>query len=295
MMPPPETAALRASQPADLPPRAELADVPFFPQTPYQCGPAALATVLRSAGFDATPEQLAESVFLPSREGSLQTEMLAGARRSGAWALRLPPQLADVLREVQRGTPVIVLQNLGLSFAPRWHYAVVVGYDLERDEIVLRSGTTKREVLGLATFEYTWARGGRWAMVTARPGQLPATVLEADAVQGAIGLERVAPPAQSAAAYRSVLRRWPGNGVAAIGLGNALQAAGDLEGAAGIFEHTALRSGSAVAWNNLAAVLLAQGHRDAAQRAARRAVESSQAHEPQWLPQARETLESTLR
>ncbi|HHK0959736.1 TPA: hypothetical protein ACQQQD_006485, partial [Pseudomonas aeruginosa] len=35
---PPESAA--------LPARVELRDVPFFPQEAYQCGPAALATML---------------------------------------------------------------------------------------------------------------------------------------------------------------------------------------------------------------------------------------------------------
>lgn len=295
VFPPAQTAALRVTRPADLEVRAERAEVPFFPQTPYHCGPAALATVLPSAGFDSTPEQLAQAVFLPSREGTLQTEMLSGARRVGALALRLPPQLTDVLREVQRGTPVIVLQNLGLSFAPRWHYAVVVGYDLPRDEVVLRSGTTEREVLSLATFEYTWARGGRWAMVVMRPGQLPATVLEADAVQAAVGFERVALPTQAAMVYDSVLQRWPDSRVAAIGLGNALQAAGDLDGAARAFEGAAQRHGGVVAWNNLATVLLMQGRREAAQQAARRAVESAQATELQWLPEALDTLASTRR
>ena len=43
---PSETAALHAAAPNDLPRRTELREVPFFPQTPYHCGPAALATVL---------------------------------------------------------------------------------------------------------------------------------------------------------------------------------------------------------------------------------------------------------
>ena len=33
---------------------------PFYPQTEYHCGPAALATVLRFRGADVTPEALAE-------------------------------------------------------------------------------------------------------------------------------------------------------------------------------------------------------------------------------------------
>lgn len=38
------------------------------------------------------------------------------------------------------GHPVVVLQNLRLGRAARWHHAVAVGYDLRRHEVVLRSG-----------------------------------------------------------------------------------------------------------------------------------------------------------
>ena len=41
----PQTAQL-VQDPGDLPPRAEAAEVPFFAQERYYCGPAALAMVL---------------------------------------------------------------------------------------------------------------------------------------------------------------------------------------------------------------------------------------------------------
>ena len=37
----PQTIALRSAWPADVPQMAELRTVPFFPQSEYQCGPAA--------------------------------------------------------------------------------------------------------------------------------------------------------------------------------------------------------------------------------------------------------------
>ena len=172
-LPPSQTRALLTQAPASLPLRVERETVPFFSQTPYHCGPAALATVLVDAGLAASPEALADAVFLPAREGSLQTEMLAGARRQGALAYRVPGELNVLLNEVAAGHAVVVLQNLGLALAPRWHYAVLVGYDLERREVVLRSGTTRRELMGLATFEHTWARGGHWAFVALPPGRWP--------------------------------------------------------------------------------------------------------------------------
>ena len=286
----PQTAALNAAAPAGLPLRAELVATPFFPQTRFHCGPAALATVLEHAGLRANPEALADAVFLPAREGALQTEMLAAARRQGALAVPLPPTLDALLREVAAGHSVVILQNLGLAFATRWHYAVLVGYDLAQGELVLRSGTTEREVMPFTLFERTWARGGHWAFVALPPGRLPATAREADAVQAAIGFERVATPAQALRAYDSLLERWPDNLLAGLGQGNARFADGDVAGAALAFERGALRHDSAAAWINLAQVRRQLGQHDGALEAARRAVLRASAAEPQWLDTAQQTL-----
>ena len=269
----PQSAALLANPPAALPPRVELSAVPFHPQEDYQCGPAALATTLAHAGVQVTPEELVSQVYLPARKGSLQAEMLAAARRRGLAAYPLSPRLEDLLREVADGTPVIVLQNLGFGFRPVWHYAVVVGYDLSSEEIILRSGTTRRLALAFNSFERSWAGGGHWGMLTLPPGKLPATAAEDRYVAAAAALERVAPePARLA--YATALGRWPDSLVARIGLGNAAYALRDLAGADAAYREAARRyPGSADAWNNLAQVSFELGRREEALAAARRAVE----------------------
>ncbi len=286
--PTPQSDALGAVASGGPAPRRELATVPFFPQTPYHCGPAALATVLVHAGIESTPERLGEQVFLPSREGSLQLEMLAGARRAGALAVRLPRTLRALIEEIDAGHPVVVLQNLGLSFAPRWHYAVLVGHDMGRREFVLRSGVVEREILGFELFERTWARGGHWAFVALPPGRLPATALEADAVDAALGFERaVASPAARAAVYDSLVARWPDSLPALIGQGNARAARADWDGAAASFERAASRHDSAAAWHNLALARWQLGQREAARAAAQRALTRAEAVEAAWRDAAR--------
>lgn len=268
-----QTEALRRAPPAGLPARAELAATPFFPQTEYQCGPAALATVLGAAGVAASPEALAEQVFLPARTGTLQIEMIAGARRQGALATRIPPTLEAALREVAAGWPVAVLLNLGLSWYPAWHYAVLVGFDLEAGNVLLRSGTTQRAVMPLRTFEHTWTRAGAWGIVATPPDEWPATVQEAAVVEAAVGFERAAPPARAALAYRSALQRWGGNLSLQMGLGNSLHAAGDRAAAAAAFRRAAAEHPDSVpARINLSATLLDLGDPAAAVRVAREAV-----------------------
>jgi hypothetical protein len=280
-----QTAALRDAPPADLPASVELARTPFFQQTQWQCGPAALATALGAVGIEADPSALAAQVFLPARAGSLQTEMLAGARRQGAVATRIPGTLAALLREVAAGHVVVVLQNLGLGLAPLWHYAVVVGYDLPAGELLMRSGTTQRDRVAMRTFEHTWARSQHWAFVALPLGQWPATATAGAAAEAAIGFERSATPAQALRVYESALARWPGSLPLAIGLGTAAHAVGDKPRAMEVFRRAGEQHGSGAAWLNLAEVLMGVGQRNEAIAAAQRALQDRL-----WAAQAREWL-----
>lgn len=161
---PPQTALLRAVPPGRLPRRIEHGEAPFLAQARHQCGPATLAMALRHVGLHGDPDDLARAVFLPGREGSLQIEMMVATRRAGAVATLVRGELQSLFAELAAGHVVIVLQNLGLDIAPRWHYALVIGYDLDRRELILRSGEEVRQVLALRTFEHTWARAAHWAM-----------------------------------------------------------------------------------------------------------------------------------
>ncbi len=66
-----------------LPPLVELTEVPFYPQTENECGPASLAMALDASGVTVTPDELTPIVFTPGRAGSLQADMLSASRRHG--------------------------------------------------------------------------------------------------------------------------------------------------------------------------------------------------------------------
>lgn len=268
----PQTGALSMEQMAVN--RAEITSVPFFPQEDYQCGPAALAMAMRAAGAPVTPDNLVAEVFLPGRHGSLQPEMMAAPRRHGLVTLRLAPRLRDVLDEVADGNPVVVLQNLAFDWYPVWHYAVVVGYDLARGEVVLRSGRERRQELPLTTFERTWARSGYWAMLVQSPHKLPRTVAAAPYLSAVVALEQAGFPGEAHAAYETALGKWPDNLTALMGLGNTAYELGDPAGSERAFRRAAdLHAGSDAALNNLAQVLADEGRFAEAQSAVRRALE----------------------
>jgi tetratricopeptide (TPR) repeat protein len=260
----PQVSSLLQRSPDGLPRQAEIAGVPFHAQEDYQCGPAALAMVLDAAGTHVTPDDLKPLVYLPGLKGSLQVEMMAGARRNGFVAVTLAPKLDQVLTEVAAGHPVIVLQNLGLDWIPVWHYAVVIGYDLDRQSIVLRSGRERRQELTLVTFERTWARGAHWAMLAMPTAARPVTVSEGDYLKAVAALEPVNAVA-ARNAYETALLQWPANLLALIGVANTAYATGHLHAAEQALEEaTRLHPESAVAFNNLAQVLFELGRRDEA-------------------------------
>lgn len=257
-----------------LPPAVELVDVPFFAQDDYQCGPAALAMVLRASGANVTPEALVEQVYLPARQGSLQVEMLATARRHGRIAYELAASLPDVLSEVAAGNPVIVLQNTSIRPLPLWHYAVVVGYDLEKREILLRSGTRARKHMPFTAFDFFWRDGKYWAMVAMPPARLPATAHEVRYGAAVAATERLGHATEAGAAYAAMLARWPESFIALMGLGNTHYAAGRIVEAASAFRRATLSGpAQAAAFNNLAQTLADMGQWSDALEPARRAVE----------------------
>lgn len=262
-----------------FPEPVELAAVPFYPQEEYQCGPAALAMVLQWSGVGITPDELVPQVYLPARQGSLQAEILGTARRHGRIPYVLSPQLETLLAEVASGHPVIVLQNLALAWYPKWHYAVIVGFDLPRGEITLRSGLEARHTVALTTFEHTWERGEYWAVVVMPPDKLPRTAEETRYLESVVALERLQRFEVTAAAYRAALARWPKSLVAQLGLGNSRYRLGDLAGALAAFRRaTRDHPGSAPAFNNLAQTLMETGKLKEAESAARRAVELGGPH-----------------
>jgi tetratricopeptide (TPR) repeat protein len=282
-----QTKALLAAPKADLPRRVELTATPFIAQERYQCGPAALAMALQAAGIKVDAETLVPQVYLPQREGSLQVEMLASARRNGAFSMTIPPRLDSLAAELAAGNPVLILQNLSLPIKPMWHYAVVVGFDLDRGDVILRSGTTERMVMPMSTFEHTWARSGYWAMVTLPPGRLPVSTSETDVVDALVAFEKGASPTAARKAYASAEQHWPENFALLLGLGNAAYAAGDLAAALDAFRRASVsHPDSGPAFNNLAIVLKQMGMLPEARAAAERAL----AIGGPWVTAARDTL-----
>jgi hypothetical protein len=257
----------------DIPRTIELTEVPFHPQGEYQCGPASLAMTLEWSGVAITPDQLKPEVYTASRQGSLPPDMIGAARRHGRVAYPVH-RIEDVLKEVAGGHPVIVLQRLRSLFRASWHYAVVIGYDLDQHQIILHSGVEAREVLTIDEFATTWQSWGHWGLLTLSPQEFPATAREDVYLKAVIGLEQTERWAEAEQAYTRAVERWPRNGTAWIGLGNSRYALGNLAGAEQAFRSAvdaAPQSGAA--HNNLAHILMELDRQEEAWEAINQAIQ----------------------
>ena len=239
---------------ADLPTRAVVGGVPVIVQDDFHCGPAALAMVRQWAGAEVTQAEIAALAFSPGAEGTYISDMLGAARRQGQLAVEIGGFDA-LFSEIAAGHPVIVFQNLGLSWTPVWHYGVVVAYDIEADVVVLNSGANERMTMPLSLFRRTWERGDGWAMVVLPPDRLPVKAREIEVLRAAAGLERVGEYRAAEAAYRAGATRWTESWLWPFGLGNALYAQGRLgEARAAFARAVALDPDKPEARTNLATV-----------------------------------------
>lgn len=254
-----DPSSLRRAAPAAGSEPVELRNTPFFAQKSFQCGPAALATVLSYAGKQAEPDRLVERVYLPGRKGSLQVELMAATRREGLVPYPIESTLGALVDELGAARPILVLQNLGPAIIPVWHYAVVIGYDPSLSAIILRSGATRRKVVPIKRFLQTWESAGSWGIVVLAPGEMPTRPHRERYLRAIAALEAVEQHGPALSGYRAALQQWPGDSAARLGLGNSWYGLGELPKAEKSYRRLIKDEPRNIAgYNNLAQVLADQ-------------------------------------
>ncbi|MDT8438875.1 MAG: PA2778 family cysteine peptidase [Wenzhouxiangellaceae bacterium] len=248
-------------------PRVELDETPFYPQLEHHCGPAALITMLEASGAAPGYGEVAERIYIPALKGSLQVELMAATRSFERIPFRLPGDFLSVLAEAEGGRPVLILQNLRVRSVPAWHYAVVIGYDRKRSEVLMRSGTERLQATPARRWMRQWDWASRWAIVVLEPGQLPLNPHRPAVLRALADFDDHAPPAPRLRSWESAAQRWPDEPLAWMGAGNANYELGLLEEAVTHFKRALdLRPDSWPIRLNLAQVLLELDRPCSAQR-----------------------------
>ena len=146
--------------------------VPFFPQEEYQCGPAALATVVNywykkdGTGRSLTLDEASARTYSPSARGVLGIDLELYAKKLGFEASGKAARIEDLRQAVLDQTPVIILVDYGFSIYQRNHFMVITGY--APDFVIVNSGRKESEIISNGDLEKVWKRAGYWS-VTIKP------------------------------------------------------------------------------------------------------------------------------
>ena len=158
-----------------LPQRVELSGT-FYRGQNYQSGPQVLASLLSQQGIVITPGLLEKPLRLPGAEAQLQQNMQNLAREYGLLVYPLGPDLPALLTQVAAGYPVMVRFTEGSAFWAEPRYAILAGYDRQKQTVLLRAGMNRRALMSFNSFESAYKDAGGWAVLIQKPNQIPAGV-----------------------------------------------------------------------------------------------------------------------
>jgi len=134
--------------------------VPFHPQEGrYDCGPAALASLLGQRGADVSLEQIRAGTYTPSLQGSLLPDLENYARSLGYWTHSGRGDLTLLKKAIDTDTPVLIPLEMGRWALTRPHYVVVFGY--VGSDFVVHAGKQGRMTIAAADLDRRWQKLNR--------------------------------------------------------------------------------------------------------------------------------------
>jgi ABC-type bacteriocin/lantibiotic exporter with double-glycine peptidase domain len=149
-----------------------IGEVPFFPQSRYQCGPASLAGVLKFYGDEIRPEEIADVIYRGNIRGTVSLDLALYPRQRGFASHWYNGSAEDLKRKVDQGAPLVVMVDRGLSRIRAHHFMVVTGYDSEG--AIVNSGKSQGKVISWDLFLSQWQRTRNWTLLIA-PEKVPGT------------------------------------------------------------------------------------------------------------------------
>ena len=139
--------------------------VPFVKQAEFDCGPAALASILSFRGKAADLERITASVYLPKLRGTLPMDLERYAKDEGFKTSSSAGTHSSLRSAIRSNIPVICLLDLGFWFYRQPHFVTVIGFDDGNSLFIMHDGGTPNRTMGYGDFERNWARAGKWMIV----------------------------------------------------------------------------------------------------------------------------------
>lgn len=143
--------------------------VPFFPQEQYQCGPAAMASVLNYRGVKTSPDEIAAAIYSKSARGTLTIDMVLFSQKKGLPARQYSGGIEDLRANIDASNPLVVLVDYGFLAYRKDHFMVVVGYD--SSHVIVHSGGERFKPIPNDDFLRTWRKTKFWTLLIPKDGR----------------------------------------------------------------------------------------------------------------------------
>lgn len=237
-------------------------------QQSYQCGPAALESVLSYWGVSATADEISRELYTPGARGILNFLLAQYARRRGFWTEIHTGDAPDDLRAwLARGVPPIVMLRVGPRWLACYHFVVLTGFNARDDVWYANTGAAQTQAIPDRALRSRWKDAQRWALVICPPERVDWPLEAARAAELGWLLEQSGRLSVAAQRYREALTHQPADSATRFRLANIYLKTQQLSEATGLYV-ALLRDqpGHGGAVNNLAWIFIEEGQSPAAIR-----------------------------
>lgn len=198
-----------------------LEKVPAVAQKAYQCGPAALESVIRYWGGSADADAIGEELYTPGTRGVLNFSLAQYAKKAGLWSeIHEEPGEAGLKSRLRAGVPSIVMLDAGTLWARAYHFVVLKGFDDRQEIFYANTGAAETQAIGYAEFERRWKKAGFWSLVAVPPEKVDWELSETQSVEMAMMLEAAGNMSGAEQWLESALKKNPGSVPARFNLAN---------------------------------------------------------------------------
>ncbi len=142
-------------------------EIPFYRQSDYQCGPAALASVLnfwyRRAGLpEISVQEIIDSIYSQGARGVLGIDLEIYARKKGFDIIQKSGTVEELKAFINEGIPPIILVSYGFSVYQIDHFMVVKGYN---EEGIIVHSKKPNQFISYEELGRIWKKAGYWMLV----------------------------------------------------------------------------------------------------------------------------------
>ncbi len=198
-----------------------LENVPTVAQKAYQCGPAALESVLRYWGSPADADSIGKALYKSNTHGVFNFTLAQYTKSLGFWSEIHEDFTVENLKQwIRKGIPAIVMLDTGTLWARTYHFVVLKGFDDHLRIFYANTGVPETQSIDYGEFEQRWKKADVWSLIVSPLEKVDWELDEKQSIEIALLFEKKRDLAQAERWLESALRKNPNSLTAKFNLAN---------------------------------------------------------------------------